>query len=137
MDIDAPCVKHRELVFRSPSDPQLTADNAVSLLTDVAGVQQTNKLDPLRADVAYDLRLVTLEQIEYALQEVGFHLDNSLISRTKRTLYYFTEDNQRQNMGLTKLSCAQGCAIKIFASRYQRLKHGCQDIRPEHLRRYL
>ncbi len=137
MDTDVTCIKLRELAFRGPSSPSLTADSALPLLTEVEGVQQATRLDPLRIEVTYDLRMVTLEQIEYALQEVGFHLDNSLIFRLKRALYYFTEDNQRQNMGLTKLSCAQGCAIKIFASRYQRLKHGCQDVRPEHLRQYL
>jgi hypothetical protein len=88
-------------------------------------------------NLTYDLATITLEQIETALQEVGFHLDNSLISRFRRALYYFTEENERSNRGLSKLTCSHGCAIKIFAAQYRATKHGCRDPRPEHLRRYL
>ncbi len=130
-------IKRREIQFRGPTDSSLNADGAIFLLADVEGVLATEKLGELTLAVEYDLSHITLEQIEKALAEVGFHLDNSLINKLKRALYYFTEDNERQNLGLSKLTCAQGCAVKVFAARYRQISHGCRDPRPEHLRRYL
>ena len=129
--------KSREIQLRGPIDPGLNADGAIFLLADNDGIRNAIKLDELRFSVGYDLTIVSLEQIELALAEVGFHLDNSLINKIKRAIYYFTEDNQRRNHGLSKLTCSEGCSIKVFAARYRQLSHGCQDTRPEHLRRYL
>ena len=129
--------KSREIQLRGPTEPSLNADGAIFLLADNEGIRNAIKLNDLRFSVSYDLTIVSLEQIELALAEVGFHLDNSLINKIKRAIDYFTEDNQRRNHGLSKLTCSEGCSIKVFAARYRQLSHGCRDPRPEHLRRYL
>ena len=130
-------LKHRDISFRGPSDPALNAKGALPILGEVDGIHRISLRDKMTLNLTYDLATITLEQIETALQEVGLHLDNSLISRFRRALYYFTEENERSNRGLSKLTCSHGCAIKIFAAQYRATKHGCRDPRPEHLRRYL
>ncbi len=135
--VDIVLLKHRDIRFRGPSDPALNARSALPILGEVDGIHKTSLRDKMTLHLTYDLATITLEQIETALQEVGFHLDNSLISRFRRALYYFTEENERSNRGLSKLTCSHGCAIKIFAAQYRATKHGCRDPRPEHLRRYL
>ncbi len=133
----APIPCQRVIALRGPCDPQLTAPGAALLLADARGVQAVEVLDTYHLQVHYDLRQVGLEQLETALAEVGFHLDNSLLSKLRRALAYYTEENRRATLGLEALSCARGCAFKVFANRYRQLDHGCRDPRPEHLRRYL
>ena len=85
--------------------------------------------------ISYDVILITLEQIEAVLIEMGFHLDNRLIYRLKRALYHYTEETQRTNEGLS--NCDNDCTQKVFIKRYQNIKHGCRDQRPSHWRKYL
>ena len=130
-------IKQRQINFCSLGDPGLDVGSALPLLGKVEGIHQVGIADKMSLGVTYDLAVISLEQIETALQEVGFHLDNSLICRFQRALYYFTEENERSNLGLGKLTCCRDCAIKIFAAHYRSTRHGCRDSRPEHLRRYL
>jgi copper chaperone len=48
-------------------------------------------------EVTYDLMEVELSDIEKTLQETGFPVKQSLVSRLKRNLIHFTEDNERDN----------------------------------------
>ncbi len=97
------------------------------------GVQESSVLTDHQLQVGYDLTHVSLQQIESSLQDQGFHLDNSLLCKLKRALYYYTEENERINRGL------QGpeANTQVYVNRYQRLPHGCRDERPEHWRNYL
>ncbi len=130
-------IKHREIVFRGPYAPHLNPEAALLLLTDAKGVKQVTLLDENRISISYDLHTISLLQIETALSESGFHLDNSILTKIKRALYYFAEDTERKNHGLETLTCSGGCAAKIFVASYKKRQHGCRDQRPDHLRRYL
>ena len=130
-------IKYREIVFRGPYASHLKPEAAMLLLVDVEGVEKVILANQHTLTVHYNLHTISLMQIETALSESGFHLDNSLMCKIKRTLYYYTEDTERRNHGLKRLSCSRGCAAKIFASSYKNRKHGCQDQRPDHLRKYL
>jgi hypothetical protein len=130
-------LKHREIVFRGPYAPGREPQDAVFLLTGAAGIVQAHSHGGHRISISYDLAIVTLMQLETALSESGFHLDNSLMTKLRRALYYYTEDIERKNHGLQRLTCSRGCAAKIFANSYKNREHGCRDQRPEHLRRYL
>lgn len=136
MQASEPAIKDREIVLRGPTDPHLRADDAMLLLSDVDGVEKCTKINDYHFMVSYDLRVISLEQIETALAEVGYHLDASIMSKLKRALYYYTEDNERANMGLNKLNCSGGCAVKVFVNHYRKTEHGCRDQRPEHVKRY-
>jgi len=137
METPVSSIKYRDITFRGPYAAHLKPEAAMLLLVDVHGIEKVTLTNQDTISIIYDLHLISMMQIETALRESGFHLDNSLMSKIRRALYYFSEDTERRNRGLKKLTCTNGCAAKIFASSYKNRKHGCRDHRPEHLRRYL
>lgn len=136
MDIvEADRIKHRQIFFSELHPDPEQARRAALLLADLPGILRAQPTALLVLDVSYDLAEITLQQIDEALREIGLHLDNHLVNRVKRALYYYTEETFRANCG-----CIQGksnCTKQIFAKRYARLDHACRDHRPEHWRRYL
>ena len=125
--------KHRELAFcQLHADPQ-QASSAMFLFSDIDGIMHLDLVDTHKLAISYDIRLITLEVIEDTLIELGFHLDNSLLFKLKRALYYYTEEVQRENIGYAKSQITRN----VFINRYNRLQHGCRDDRPEHWRKYL
>jgi hypothetical protein len=128
-------VKYRDIHFVELHPDSDQAGTAATLLADVEGITQLNLLSPTHLHIGYQLMLITLEQIERGLTSMGLHIDNRLLYRLKRALYYYTEDTERANLG-----CNRGdskCTRVIFADRYQRANHGLRDQRPEHWRKYL
>lgn len=128
-------IKHREIVFCSLHPDPAQAQSAMLVLTDIEGVEHMRLISHQRLHVTYDIRRVCLQWLEEVLEELGFHLDNSLFTKLRRALYHYTEEVQRDN-----LKCPKGetnCTDKVFVNRYQRLPHGCRDDRPPHWRKYL
>ena len=101
------------------------------MLVDVEGIEQVLALTNTQLSISYDVTCVTLNIIEQALLELGYHLDNSLLVKMKRALYYYTEETLRTNLG------CNNCTRDIFINRYQKQSHGCRDERPRHWRHYL
>ena len=133
--VDTNLIKCREIAFAALHPDPAQADTAALMLADVHGVIRTLPRSPILLEVDYHVLHVSLEQIEGALVEVGFHLSSRLVYRVKRALYYYTEETQRANNG-----CARGsgnCTQKIFINRYSSIDHRCRDHRPKHWRKYL
>ncbi|MDT8404393.1 hypothetical protein [Sulfuriflexus sp.] len=129
------CIKHREIHFCSlHARGRAPAHAAMLLLADVEGIIGLRPVSATCLRVSYDLRNLSLQITENALIEVGFHLDNSLFNKLRRSLYYYTEETQCENMGHVHDSKQ---TRDIFIERYQRLPHGCRDDRPDHWRKYL
>ncbi len=131
MDIN----RSRNILFCQYHPDRDQAESAVPLLKQVDGVKGAERTAPLAVQLNYDLSKVSLKMVEDAMVEAGFHLDNSLMSKLKRALYHYTEENQRSALG-----CVEGqsnCVQKVFVNRYARLEHGCRDERPDHWRQYL
>jgi len=126
-------VKHREVLFQEVHADREQARTAAGMLRTVSGVLDVTAPTSTRLDLTYDLRQVCLRDIECALEEVGFHLDNSLLSKLRRSVWYYTEDTQRANLGCDN---PRNCARRIFVDAYRHHAHGCRDERPEHLRLY-
>jgi hypothetical protein len=127
--------KHRDIHFIELHPDPNQAQTAAMLLADIEGIARVHPATPLHLQVSYQLMEISLEQIETGLKEMGLHIDNRLLYRLKRALYYYTEETQRANQG-----CLHGnsnCTRKIFAERYQRQDHSCRDDRPDHWRKYL
>jgi len=130
-------VKSREIGFSTlHPDPQ-QALSAVLVLADINGILDVTVPDRARNFilVSYDLNHICLRVIEDLLSELGFHLDNSLMSKLKRALYYYTEENEQEN-----LAGASGQELntrEIFMRCYQCHSHGCRDERPDYWRKYL
>ncbi len=126
--------KEREVLFQGPHPDPEQAASAALLLADVPGIEAVEVVTAESLRVAYDIRHMTIKAIEEALDEVGFHLDNSLICKIRRTIWYYAEDTQRANLGCEHDS---NCTRRIFIHHYQEREHGCRDERPQHWRRYL
>lgn len=130
-------IKHREIGFRGPHPDPHQARSAMLLLSDVEGVQNVSLLSERAITVSYDIRLLTFVELEEALQEVGFHLDQNLLFKLRKALYQYTESTQRANLGLDPQVCSGNCAQKVFVRHYRNRAHGCRDDRPAHWRKYL
>jgi hypothetical protein len=130
-------VKHREIGFRDPHPDPHQATTALVLLADIEGIVHASIPDPARNSVrvSYDLSRICLRVVEALLQELGFHLDNSLMSRLKRALYYYTEENEMQSQSAH--DSQDYSTREIFMRCYRCKMHGCRDERPEHWRNYL
>lgn len=129
------CIKHREIHFCGlHAKGEAPAHSAMMILADVDGIVGLHPVSATCLRVTYDLRKLSLQLTEGALIEVGFHLDNSLFHKLRRSLYYYTEETQYVNMGHV---CNKKTTRDIFIECYQRLPHGCRDDRPSHWRKYL
>lgn len=127
--------RFREIHFMPLHPEPAQAQSAMLLLSDVKGIDHLELVATTKLSIGYDLKHISLSIIEQALIDVGFHLDNTLLIKIKRALYYYTEDVSRENMGYS--TKGSNSTQQIFINRYQRLKHGCRDQRPDHWRRYL
>ncbi|WP_455198070.1 hypothetical protein [Kaarinaea lacus] len=128
------CIKQRDIHFRSLNPDSNDAREAMLLLMEIDGIEDLQAMTSTCIQVSYDIRYITLEVIEAGLREVGFHLDNNLIFKLKRALYYYTEETQLMNMGY--LHDRTSSTLDIFVSCYHQRQHGCRDERPPHLRQY-
>jgi len=130
-------VKYRAIGFCNPHPDPQQALSAVLVLADIEGIIRVSIPDSTRSvlHVSYDLSEISLHIIEDLLTELGFHLDNSLLAKLKRALYYYTEENELQALDLPT---GQDLSTReIFMRCYQCHSHGCRDERPQHWRKYL
>ena len=126
--------KHREVHFRAPPSAAEQAHHAALALRKVEGILDAHASEGPVIHISYDLAEISLQLIDCLLIELGFHLDNSLLAKLKRALYYYTEQAEQETLG-----CQRGrgnCTQAIFINRYQHLQHGCRDDRPDHWRHY-
>lgn len=128
-------IKQRDILFHPLHPGPEPARAATLLLHDVDGIHHVEASTGTRLQVRYDLRLITLDEIETALREVGFHLDNALLIKLKRALYHYTEETERANLRCP--ACQDKTTREIFIKQYRNREHGCRDPRPTHWRNYL
>ncbi len=138
MDLPTPDpVKHREIGFRDPHPDPQQAHSATLLLADITGVINVSIPDPGTNAIliSYDLDHICLRVIEALLTDRGFHLDNGVLAKIKRALYYYTEENELGSRDATRNQ--DQSTRDIFIRCYHCKTHGCRDERPEHWRKYL
>lgn len=128
-------IKQREIIFNYPQAEQRPAFSASLLLTGLYGIETVNTLTADRILISYDIKLITFNEIEQVLKEIGYHLDNSLLMKLKRALYNYTEETERANLDCSNSQCK--CTRDVFVKKYSVKPHGCRDPRPEHWRNYL
>lgn len=127
-------LKRREIAFCTLHPDPDQAGSAAAVLIEIDGIQRVEVRDRALLEVSYHLLTTSLADIESLLERHGFHLDNRLMHKIRRALYYYMEETQRANLGCHK---GENCTQKVFVNRYRNREHGCQDDRPEHWRRYL
>jgi hypothetical protein len=123
--------KNREIVFHAL--PAGQAKRALVLLEGLDGLVVTVGPGGCRLLVRYHICEYTLEGLETALASQGFHLDNSLLSKLKRTLAYFSESVQRRNVAADEPDIK---SQQAFMKVYERHLHGDCDDTPEEWRGY-
>jgi len=135
MDIETQeLIKQREIGFSDLHPDPDQAQSALLLLSDVEGIENVVVFSKHAIGVEYDIRNITLRIIEDALIEMGFHIDNSLLAKLRRALYYYTEETQLENLGYDHPDSKS--TTEIFINRYAQLKHGCRDERPVYYHHY-
>ena len=88
-----------------------------------------------RKRVAYDLHDHCLEEIESGLEDRGFHLDNTLMSKMIRALIYYVEETQLHNLEAPDrlLKKSQN---EAYTHAWERHLHGDHDDTPPEWREY-
>ncbi|HEY0675967.1 MAG TPA: hypothetical protein VGD25_07135 [Immundisolibacter sp.] len=123
--------KDREIVFHAL--PAGQAERALLLLEGLEGLVVTAGPNGNHLLVHYHICEYTLEGLETALASQGFHLDNSLLSKLRRSLAYFCESVQRSNVAASEPDIK---SQQAFVKVYERHLHGDRDDTPEEWRSY-
>ncbi|MBK6971547.1 MAG: hypothetical protein IPH26_00780 [Sterolibacteriaceae bacterium] len=124
--------KRRELRFSTL--PENQTQRALILLRGLDGLR-VERIEGRRAlSVSYDIFDYTLEGLEEALMQQGFHLDNSLFSKLMRALIRYCEQTQlhtlRSPQRLIKKS------NEVYVKAWEHHLHGDHDDTPPELREY-
>ncbi|MHB1215478.1 MAG: hypothetical protein ACYCY9_10860 [Thiobacillus sp.] len=123
--------KDREIVFHALPAGQV--ERALVLLQGLDGLVVAIGPQGNCILVSYHVCEYTLEGLETALSSQGFHLDNSLLSKLRRALAYFSESVQRRNVAADEPDIkSQQAYMKV----YERHMHGDRDDTPEEWRGY-
>lgn len=124
-------LKTRQLVFSRVPPGQ--ARQAALLLDGLPHLTVLEETDDRTLLVRYEIPNYTLERVEKALRAEGFHLDNSLLSKIRRALFYYSESIQCENL---KPPPRDRLSKQIFAQVYEHHPHGDHDDTPEEWRSY-
>lgn len=124
--------KHREIRFASLPPGQV--GQAMRSLQMFKGLRVSTGEHPLSLIVSYSVLEFSLEMIESALSEAGFHLDNALYSRLVRTFIYFCEETQRHNLGSPERLIKK--SNEVYVTVYDHHLHGDHDDTPVEFREY-
>ncbi|MDO6385517.1 hypothetical protein [Uliginosibacterium sp. 31-12] len=84
--------------------------------------------------VCYDLAHYSLRGIEQALEAEGFCLDDSLISRIKRSLTHFCEETRSRNATAPQRLIKQ--SNQVYVKAWEHHPHGDRDETPPELREF-
>ena len=125
-------IKQRELRFRAMPPGQ--TERAVVALARLRGLKVSPGSRPLSLAIEYSVVDFSLEMIENALREAGFHLDNSLYVKLVRALVYFSEETQRHNIDAPERLIKR--SNEVYITVYDQHPHGDHDDTPVELREY-
>jgi hypothetical protein len=121
-------IKNREIRFKLSTPDQ--AQKAEQLLNDVPGVESIVATAPDCLYIQYSVETLTLQMIESALRDVGFDLDDGIITRVKRAVYSYCEDALRASIGIDETATGKTAALNLS-------HHALQDPRPHDWRKYV
>lgn len=128
-----PIRKARTIAFDKLPPGQVP--EARDFLTSVDRLEVAPASEKLALDVAYDLHDHSLEEIETALQDKGFHLDSTLLSKLMRALYYYVEETQLHNLDAPDRLLKKS-QHRAYTQAWERHPHGDHDDTPPEWREY-
>lgn len=124
--------KTREIRFKD--FPPGQAAQAWRSLAALRGVQVEAGRDELTLVVHYNVLDFTLQLLDEALVNAGFHLDRSLLIRLHRALIYYVEDTQVHNLRSPERLIKQ--SHEVYIQAYAHHPHGDRDDTPPELREF-
>ncbi len=129
----APIRKERTILFAELPPGQV--EKALDFLSRIERLEVAARLEQRAIDVAYDLHEHSLEELETALEEKGFHLDSTLLSKLMRALYYYVEETQLHNLGAPERLLKKS-QHEAYTQAWERHLHGDHDDTPPEWREY-
>lgn len=125
--------KQREILFSKfpPGQVPEAADD----LKHLNEVEVAAKTEKRAVAVAYELQQHTLQELEAHLEDKGYHLDNTLMSKLTRALIHYVEDTQLHNLGAPEKRIRRSSQEAYVQAWEQRL-HGDHDETPPEWREY-
>jgi len=125
--------KHREILFaKFPPGQVPEAADDLKRMDEVEVAPQTEKR---AVGVTYELQQHTLEELENHLEDKGFHLDNTLMSKLTRALIHYVEDTQLHNLGAPEKRLKRS-ATEAYVKAWEQHPHGDHDDTPPEWREY-
>jgi hypothetical protein len=122
--------KHREIRFAELPPGQV--ERAWALLGRLAGLEVGAGSLHNSIAIWYEIEDHTLEALEEALRQEGFHLECSLYARLIRALVYYSEDTQLRNMHGPQRLIKN--SHEVYSKAWEHHPHGDHDDTPPELR---
>ncbi|RLJ67810.1 hypothetical protein DFR35_0360 [Sulfurisoma sediminicola] len=122
--------KHREIRFSRLKLDQV--EQAFVLLSGLDGLTVSPGIVPHGISVWYEITDYTMEGLEAALIDQGFHLENTLYSKLVRALVYFVEETQLRNMRQPERLLKK--SHEVYSKAWDHHPHGDHDDTPADLR---
>jgi hypothetical protein len=122
--------KLREIIFHPLPPGQI--ERALDLLGTMPGLQVA-RIGPQTLQIAYCISEHTLQDVESHLGRQGFHLEATLLIQIKRTLVYYCEHVQRENLHKPE---TQTKKYKPHMEAWEKHPHGDHDETPTEWRQY-
>lgn len=131
----APTPLRKERTIHFAEIPPGQVLEAADFLGGLSGLQLLARPEELNIVVRYDLHDHSLEELENALIDKGFHLAFTLISKLLRALYYYAEETELHNLEAPQrlLKRSQNQA---YIQAWERHSHGDHDDTPPEWREY-
>lgn len=85
--------------------------------------------------VEYDLQNHTLQELEDHLEDKGYHLDNTLLSKLSRALIHYVEDTQLHNLEAPEKRLKRS-SQEAYVQAWEHRPHGDHDDTPPEWREY-
>ncbi|MBP6707617.1 MAG: hypothetical protein KA223_00510 [Candidatus Accumulibacter sp.] len=128
-----PIRKQRNILFARFPPGQVP--EASDFLARIERLEVERREQPRTVGVAYDLRDHCLEALEGTLEEQGYHLDNTLLSKMMRALIYYVEETQLHNLD-TPARPLKRSQSEAYTHAWERHPHGDHDDTPPEWREY-
>lgn len=125
---------HKEREIRFAALPPGQVARALQALRMLKGLVVIPGERPRSLVVRYCVLDYSLEMLEDALQEAGYHLECSLYSKLVRALVYFCEETQRHNLESPERLIKK--SNEVYINVYDQHPHGDHDDTPVELREY-
>ncbi|MDR2787308.1 MAG: hypothetical protein LBD06_02905 [Candidatus Accumulibacter sp.] len=125
----------KERVIRFAEFPPAQVSEAADFLGGRAGLDIVPDVADRSITVVYDLYEHSLEEIESALEDMGFHLECSLLDKLVRALIHYSEETEIHNLDAPRrlLKKSQN---EAYTHAWERHPHGDHDDTPPEWREY-